>query len=320
MSNAELRRVLGRRIVFPDAFQRVRDEADWLIDGLIARHKRHGLFADTGAGKTWLMLWAVLELIRAGVYVLYLDFELPEDDVTDILRDLGADPDSSLPGLDYRLMDRDELGALDTPSGGAALLGEARAIMDNLPDGTEIVVIADTIGKAVEGEESNNDTWKDLANWTTTPLVRLGVTWVQLDHVGHDKSVTHARGASAKRANLDIDGHLTREGDVSRLQDYKRRLSWVPTFVRWQFVDDSVIRFERLLGADMVPMPVRHLADWLDAMGVPMDFGRDRVRAVMDDKGYDNGDEGGRSGASNAVSSAAITFRRFRFERSGLSS
>ena len=303
--------IAGRRIVFPDAFLREREQADWLIDGLLARRKRHGVFADTGAGKTWLMLWGVIDrLLSDGVHVLYLDFELTEDDVTDVLLDLGTDPTSALPGLDYRLMARDDFGPLDTAVGGSALLAEVGAILAGLPDGAELVVVADTIGKAVAGEEGSNDTWRNLATHTTRPLALIGTTWVQLDHIGHDKQTDHARGGSAKRADLDIDWQLARDGDVSRLTDRKRRLSWVPQVVRWRYVPDPSVHFEMVLDSDATPPVARRLADWLDAMGVPLSLGRRKVRELMDDKGYD--DEGSRR---NVVIGQALSFRRWKAER-----
>jgi hypothetical protein len=91
-------------------------------------------------------------------------------------------------------------------------------------------VVADTIGKAVTGEESSNDTWKNLAVNTTRPLALLGATWVQLDHIGHDKSTEpelaarmgHGDAAFTQRRYVHAL-ESERSAEVSKLADYRAR-------------------------------------------------------------------------------------------------
>ena len=90
-----------------------------------------------------------------------------------------------------------------------------------------------------------------------------GVTWVRLDHAGHEGE--HARGASAKGDDVDIVWHLQSADDGLTLKVNKRRMSWVPEHVVFRRVDDGTLRYEPT--KSLWPDGTKQLARILDALG-----------------------------------------------------
>ena len=207
-------------------------EQDWLIEPLLARGRAHALYAPAKAGKSLLALEIAAaaatgrpvlnQAAQAPMTVLYLDFEMTESDLHERLTDLGYSETDDLSRFHYHLLP--SLAALDTTTGGALVVAEAQRV------GAELVVI-DTVARVIEGEESSSDTFIALARYTMTPLKRLGITVLRIDHAGKNLEKGQ-RNSSAKNDDVDIVWQLTiaDQGAVT-LKATHRRLSWVPEIV-----------------------------------------------------------------------------------------
>ena len=99
------------------------------------------------------------------------------------------------------------------------------AVEAEFPD-AHVVVIIDTIGRAVHGKENDNDTIMDFYRHAGAVLKAHGVTWVRLDHTGHEGE--HARGGSAKADDVDVVWQHERTDAGCKLIAHKRRASMDP--------------------------------------------------------------------------------------------
>lgn len=70
-----------------------------------------------------------------------------------------------------------------------------------------VLVVMDTISRAVQGEENSNDTWNNLYKYTEQVLKQRDVAWLRLDHLGRDPK-KGARGGSAKSGTVDVSWTL----------------------------------------------------------------------------------------------------------------
>jgi hypothetical protein len=205
----------------------------WLIPPFIAAGRNHAIVADAKAGKSLLLLEAALSVAtgarwldapeQSPRHVVYIDYEMGLGDLEERLRDMGHDNQSDLEHLHY--MQMPDIPALDTALGGRAL---ANKILTTWP-GVALVVI-DTMARAVDGEENDAQTTNALYRHTIMPLKAAGCAVVRLDHIGHQG--THARGSSAKAADIDIEWHLSAAADEITLKATRARMSWVPEYIR----------------------------------------------------------------------------------------
>ena len=159
--------------------------ARWLAEPLVPEGGAVALFAKGGTGKSLLALW-----IAAGIAtgrglagelepasVLYLDYEMRVSDVVERLFDMGYSDPSELHRLHYAALPT--LPPLDTLEGGRAVLDIARHYKARL-------VVVDTFGRAVDGEEDRADTVRAWYRWTGQPLKSEGVAFLRVDHAGKD--------------------------------------------------------------------------------------------------------------------------------------
>src|SRR5205823_1713681 len=119
------------------------------------------------------------------VVAIYLDYEMTEDDVHERLADMGLGPDDDLSRLRYWLLP--SLPPLDTEAGAAALFPMIDAELARFPDHHGLLVV-DTMGRAVAGEENSNDTFRAWWRVAGVELKRRGMTWARTDHAGKDKT------------------------------------------------------------------------------------------------------------------------------------
>jgi hypothetical protein len=104
--------------------------------------------------------------------------------------------------------------------------------------GSQVVVI-DTTGRAVEGEENSADTYREFARTTGLSLKAAGVALLRTDHAGKDKGKTQGqRGSSAKNDDVDIVYHLQRQGHTIKLTRIFSRIGWAPTEV--ELIEDQL--------------------------------------------------------------------------------
>ena len=110
------------------------------------------LFAKGGTGKSLLALWIAAALAtgrpvfhrqRPPVHVLYLDYEMSEDDLKSRLESMGYDADHDLTHLHYALLP--QMAPLDGEAGGKTVAALAALVAAEL-------VVTNTFGRAVSGD------------------------------------------------------------------------------------------------------------------------------------------------------------------------
>lgn len=289
------------RQVWSDFWTRDWGETDWLFEDVLAVGRGHAIWAKHGQQKSLFMLWVSTELVKAGNVVIYLDWEMSDADLFERLRDMGYGPHVDLSRLIY--INRVDLPPLDTVDGGQQL-GE---LLDDI--GREfrdhhVVVVIDTFSRAVAGKENDNDTVQAFYRHTGQALRSRGVTWVRLDHAGHDGD--HARGASAKGDDVDIVWRLSKTDSGLSLRCDKRRMGWVPTDATFRRVEDGHLRFERPEAT--WPDGTEDTARILDALDIPLTASVRNAQVRLRESG---------NSRRRAVVGAAQRYRRSLSERHG---
>ena len=266
---------------------------DWLIWPLAPAGRGVALFAPAKAGKSLI----ILALAAAGatgrrgldgvkrdpISVLYLDYEMTLDDLQERLEAMGYGPESDLSNLHYASLP--SLPPLNSPEGAKAVLELVKVT------GAQLVVI-DTFGRAVEGEENSNDVAQDFYRWTGLALKAAGVAYLRTDHAGKDPTKGQ-RGGSAKNDDVDVVWQLMRVQDGVIVKATHRRIGWVPESVQIK-VDDST-GWELSVTQDAsYPAGTKEVADLLDALGVSVDeSATNAIRAIKaaspDGKGKQKG-------------------------------
>jgi AAA domain len=188
------------------------DEEDWIHDPLLPARRSVVIYSAPKVGKSLLMLEMAVAISRGEAFldytgrqvrVLYVDFENdPRGDVRSRLQAMGYGPDD-LDGLDY--LSYPSMAGLDTERGALELLEAVKAY------GSEVVIV-DTVSRAVDGKENENDTYLAMYRHTGLALKRAGVAIIRLDHSGKDETKGQ-RGASAKSGDVDAVWRLTRVTD-----------------------------------------------------------------------------------------------------------
>lgn len=263
---------------------------DWIVEPLLPARRLVALFSPPKVGKTLLALELAAAIAGGhdvlGVKVeqrrvLYLDFENdPIDDVVQRLKSMGYRPGD----LDNLLhLSYPHLANLDTAMGAVDLLEYLRRHDCD-------VVIIDTIGRAIGGEENSNDTWLSFYRHTGLALKQAGITCLRIDHAGKDAE-RGMRGASAKYGDVDCVWRLTEVAhNMLRLQCTEHRLKIDEN-------DLTLIREEH---------PLRHvvqadgrIAIWrqridetiaaLDELGADPQIGRPAARALLKSAGHQPG-------------------------------
>ena len=288
-----------------DIFHSVNPEGDdWLLEPLVPRQRLTAVVAEAKAGKSLLLLEAGLAVATGRPFlshprceprrVLYLDYEMTAADLRARASDMGYGGDDydivremvayyQLPGL----------APLDTPEGAAQLLG----LVDT--HGPELVIV-DTLGRAVEGEENSNDTGRNFYRLAALPVRARGITLVRADHLGKDRS-RGPRGGSAKSDDVDLEWHLTRKRDVVTLKRALTRIPWPPQQLALQLHDESPLH-RQIAGGwhPRTPECVR----LLDELGVPINVPYRRARELVR--------EAGQTAPRNEVLRDALRFRKER--------
>lgn len=279
-------------------WHREHDAAEWLYPDVLARGRGHAIYAQHKQGKSLLALWMAAELATGPepVVVLYLDFEMTQDDVRDRLEDMGHGPGSDLSRLKYALLPT--LPPLDTAEGGAALAAMVDGVQSDFPD-HHLVVIIDTIGRAVTGEENSADTIRAFYAHSGIQLKRRRVTWARLDHAGKD-AAQGQRGSSGKGDDVDVVWKLARTQNGISLSRDAARMPWVPERVTLGLFE-TPLRYVRL--AEDWPAGTAETADALDRLGLPLDLSVRAAKTALREAG---------SGRATGVVGAALRWRRER--------
>jgi hypothetical protein len=243
---------------------RDRSEADYLLEDVIVRGRGHAIYAPHKEGKSLFSLWACTQIIKcqANTVVIYLDYEMTEDDLQERLEDMGYGADTDLSRLRYWLLPT--LPPLNTMHGAGALMEIVHAVAATHPE-HHICVVIDTTSRAVQGEENDSTTYQEFYRLTGMRLKQMGVTWVRLDHEGKDAS-RGQRGSSAKGDDIDVAWRVGKVDGGILLKRKLSRLSWVPESVAFQIGQDP-LRYIRT--GETVPAGTAEVIEILDGLSVP---------------------------------------------------
>ena len=279
------------------------NDAEWVAEPVLAAKRSTALFAPGGTGKSLLSLFIASSLATGRdpfsgrkaepIRVLYLDYEMTDADLAERLESMGYGPNSNLTRLNYALLP--SLPGLDTPEGGKAVVRLA-AICD------ASLVVIDTFGRAVHGDENDADTVRAWYRWTGLHLKHDGRAFLRVDHAGKDLAKGQ-RGTSAKNDDVDVVWQMTaREGGAYSLVAKKRRMGWVPERVDLMMTETDKLRFG-LLDDNSYPVGTVEVARNLDALGLDLTVSYRAAGKALSDAG---------KGARSAVVRAAIKYRKVR--------
>lgn len=291
-------------IAFAD---REEDTRDWLVESFWPWGRAMALWADAKTGKSELVLWCAAKLALGehpwtgqpvdAVDVMYVDYEMTEDDLDDRLAAFNFDV-TRLTRLHYFLLP--PLHALDIEKGGIEVERLAAR------HGARAVVF-DTFGRAVAGDENEADTVRDFYRFTGSRLKRLGIGYLRTDHAGKDRA-RGQRGTSAKRDDVDVIWSMKRADGGGVLLDCtgSSRLSWVqPNLKLDRVAVNGTIAYSSPVRIGW-PAGTKRKVEELDACGLPWDISKRKARAALQALGRVPGD--------NTLLGQAVRFRKERGE------
>lgn len=279
------------------------NEAQWIAEPFIADKRGHSIFAIGGTGKSLLALWIAAAIATGrpifGQHteprnVLYMDYEMTKADLYERLEAMGYGPDIDMTRLHYAMLP--SLPPLDTEAGGQRLRKLAAHVNAD-------VVVIDTYGRAVEGDENDADTTRAFYRHAGMGLKADGRTWLRIDHAGKD-AAKGQRGSSAKNDDVDVVWQMSVTDTGYTMKATKRRMGWVPETVGIIKREDPELGFE-LADVPGVPAGTLDAVTLLDRLDVPVTAShREAARMVR---------EAGQR-VRNNVLRAAVRVRRDRAE------
>jgi hypothetical protein len=304
-------RAYAHVIDWPDFWSKDRAEQQWVIWPLVPAGRAVALYAPAKAGKSTILLAAVAAAVTGHSAfggdppdqpptVLYMDYEMTEDDLEERLEELGYGPDDDLTRLRYALLP--SIDPLDTNAG-------AQAIVDLATHYQADLVVIDTFGRAVEGEEDKADTVRAFYRHTGLALKTRGISVLRTDHSGKDVDKGQ-RGSSAKQDDVDVVWKLARVEDGAKLTRTHSRISWVPAEVeltRQVNPDTGIVSFRSLDGVGRgYKEGTKAAASILDDLELPATASRNEARAALAATGQR---------MANGVLADAIRFRKAEAKR-----
>jgi hypothetical protein len=276
--------------------------AQWLAKPLLPDQGAVAMFAKGGMGKSLLALWLAAGLATGHVLtgpvepieVLYLDYEMTLNTVVDRLEAMGYDDPDALKRLHYASLPT--LAPLDSKDGGRAVVDMATHLEVRL-------VVIDTFGRAVVGEEDKADTVRAWFRWTGQLLKTAGIGFLRIDHAGKDAK-RGQRGTSGKNDDVDLVWEMTDRGHGEfLLTTTKRRVDTVPErVVLRQTKDNDVLAYHWVDNPGVTWKPgVKECATLLDGFGAPLDMSGDHALDLLRSHGV---------GKRRTVVFEALKFRR----------
>ena len=262
-------------------------DEEWIAEPIIPAKRAVALYAPAKAGKSTIVLAVVAAVATGGrvlghararrCHVLYLDYEMTEDDLFARLSELGYGPGDDLSHLHYALLP--SLPPLDTVEG-------ARAVLDLVDRTSAELVVVDTFGRAVEGDEDKADTVRAFYRHTGLALKARDVAVLRTDHAGKDVGKGQ-RGSSAKADDVDLVWALSRTETGVRLKRTHSRISWVPedVQVRRRETDECV---DYVIDTDKVIFPTGtgDNAAILDQLGIDLDISVRKAATLVREAGH----------------------------------
>lgn len=204
------------------------ETTQWLLEPFLAAGRGHAIHAPGGTGKSLFALWAACQIATGGngltgeptppAHVLYIDYEQTTADLRERLDAMGYTTPDELHRLHYLMLPT--VDPADHATGGTQIVNTANAT-------NAAVIIIDTYGRAVAGDENEADTTRAFYRHTGARLKADGRAFVRLDHQGKNTE-KGARGSSAKNDDVDIVYALKTVDGGLMLTTTKRRMAWVP--------------------------------------------------------------------------------------------
>jgi RecA-family ATPase len=280
-----------------DFWTRDRDSAEWIVEDVLARGRGHAIFAGHKQGKSLFVLSSVTKLAADDnnkTVVVYLDYEMADDDLYERLADMGYGPQTDLSRVKYWQLP--SMPPLNTPEGAEHLERRLTRLAEQYPD-HHIIVIIDTTSRAVQGDENDASTIQAFYRHTGIMLKRRGVTYARLDHTGKDPTKGQ-RGSSAKGDDVDIVWKLTKTDDGIILKREAARMGWVPDKVAFAMRDEPL----EYVRTDIAwPAGTAEVATTMDRLGVPIDASIRAASNALSEAGQ---------GRAQVVVRAAIKYRK----------
>lgn len=277
--------------------------ADWLIDGVLVKNGANCIYGWTGCGKSTfaIHMCAAASLgreflgstVSEPLRVLYYDKERPKETAVLILHEAGyrvgkecSDPDDLSNFGYYSFL---PVGPLDTSDGAATLIALAQREKADL-------VVVDTAGKVVQGDEMAPETWRNYAKFFLNPMKELGITTLTLDHeVKSEEGANKGqRGSGAKGEDMECVWRMKNPGgddDTTKREMLrkKRRYAWVPE--KWELdfsADADHPTFSRM--EEQFTLSQERAAGRLEQMGVPITASRTEMERIKSEYNKANPD------------------------------
>lgn len=262
-----------------------RQPEHWLVWPLIPFGRSIALFAPAKEGKSTVVLAAVAaaacgrkvfgEWDTEPTDILYLDYEMTEDDLWERLSDLGFGADVDMSHLHYSMLP--SIFPLDSKEGADQIVRLAEAVHAQ-------AVIIDTYSRAVKGEENDADTSRNFYRWTGMALKARGIACLRTDHAG--KVVAQGqRGSSAKNDDVDVVWSLEKTDSGIKITRTHTRINWVPESIAIEQHDDDG-RIEYVITRRRTWSPgVKELAQAIEVLGLPIDAGYRTVSSKLREAG-----------------------------------
>lgn len=273
-------------------------ETEWLVENVWPVGRQLHIHAPAKTGKSLLGLWMAARISQGfdaftgepmkPRHMVYLDDEMTKLDIRNRVLDMGfSAPD--LENLAYYLYPG--IPPLDTPRGGQVLCQLAR---HEQADG----IVLDTLTRFVQGEENNNDTYKNFYLHTGSALKAMNVALLRFDHEGHTSG--RSRGASSKADDVDIVmRYQAKDSDGYTLTRKFSRITDIPENIDLQLTTDPL---EFTSGPRTWPAGTADKVKELNAANVPTDATRAKASQLLREAGYVPG--------KNAILAAALKFRQ----------
>lgn len=246
---------------------------NWAAEPLIPAERLTVFYAPAKQGKSEVALAVVIALAtgrpilgqrndEGPADVVYLDYEMTKSDLLERLELLGYSDPAELSHLHYYSLP--SLPPLDTAKGADVLRRIAAHHKAK-------VVVIDTMGRAVEGDENSSDTYRAFARTTGLALKSDGVAVLRTDHAGKDKEKGQ-RGSSAKNDDADVIFRVDKTDSGWKLTRTHTRIGWAPesVVIDRTVMPDLTLKIELARSTTKVVYPVgtTELAKELRAAGI----------------------------------------------------
>lgn len=183
---------------------------DWIAYPFIHAACASALFASAGIGKSLFALEMAIAIANGRAFmgevlkprrVLYVDFE--NDPLVHIRPRVTAMGYTNVEMRNVPYMSFPQFGAFDEMQGAQQLL---RHVDHYQPE----LVIIDTLGRTLSGDENDAKTIQAFYRQVGMPLKQRKTAYMRIDHGGKDMT-RGSRGTSAKRDDLDLEWAMAKD-------------------------------------------------------------------------------------------------------------